>query len=395
MRAGRGEPGAGTSAAGLLRILVSGEVLLVAGAIFGAALLTSLAPPPKALAGLGAINANVGKGGSATVEEERLRAALPLLAQPGGGAEHVRRQGHEERQARARRRRDGQVHDAGHGDAAAGLQPPRAIGPARTRAGTRRRWSWSAAGGSASTSGRPAAIRSTSCSSTTPSDDTRTTETSNVGLKLAAALVAFAAGIGAVVTVLVLAHQTPSAGSTSSSPQAAAAPTAATEAAFPSPPANALALAQEDRDLAVGLAVSPRGSKLGLQASVVGQESPAEGLEVAFRLPGRPPVAAPRRAAPAATAPQVAAPAPRRVGVSIRGRSRPSSTVSFPLPASVPGQPAAALVRRAEKHLAVAAERSSSTTASPPGPGTRSRRCGASRRPTASRTRSATARRRS
>jgi len=69
VRAGRGDPGAGSSAAGLLRILVSGEVLLVAGAVFGAALLTSLAPPPKALAGLGEINAHVSKGGSATVKK--------------------------------------------------------------------------------------------------------------------------------------------------------------------------------------------------------------------------------------------------------------------------------------------------------------------------------------
>ena len=69
VRVARGDPGAGSSAAGLLRILVSGEVLLVAGAIFGAALLTSLAPPPKALAGLGEINAHVNKGGSATVEK--------------------------------------------------------------------------------------------------------------------------------------------------------------------------------------------------------------------------------------------------------------------------------------------------------------------------------------
>jgi copper transport protein len=67
VRASLGEPGAGSSAAGLLRILVSGEVLLVAGAFFGAALLTSLAPPPKALASIGTVNAHVGQGGSATV----------------------------------------------------------------------------------------------------------------------------------------------------------------------------------------------------------------------------------------------------------------------------------------------------------------------------------------
>jgi hypothetical protein len=180
-----------------------------------------------------------------------------------------------------------------------------------------------------------------------------TTETSNVGLKLLAALVAFAAGIAAVVTVVVLAHETPSAGSASSGPQAAATPTAAptppaAAASFPAPPANALALAQEDRDLAVALAVRPRGSSLALQASVVGQESPAEGLTVAFRLPGRPP--APARACGAGCyRADVDAPAPRRVDVAIRGRNRPSSTVSFALPSSLPGPSAAAIVQRADR----------------------------------------------
>jgi len=69
VRASHGEAGAGSSATALLRILVSGEVLLVAGAFFGAALLTSLAPPPKALAGLGSINAHVGKSGSVTIKK--------------------------------------------------------------------------------------------------------------------------------------------------------------------------------------------------------------------------------------------------------------------------------------------------------------------------------------
>jgi hypothetical protein len=177
---------------------------------------------------------------------------------------------------------------------------------------------------------------------------TETTATSHVGLKLMAALVAFAAGIGAVVTVLVLAHQTPSAGSTSSGPQAAPAAPAAVQVPFPAPPANALALAQEDRDLAVGLAVRPRGSKLSLQASVVGQESPAEGLAVAFRLPGRAPVTA-EPCGPGCYRADVAGPTPRRVGVTIQGQNRPASTVFFPLPASVPGQPAASLVRNANR----------------------------------------------
>jgi copper transport protein len=59
----------GTKPASTLRILVSGEVLLVAGAFFGAALLTSLPPPPPALASLGAISANVGSSGTAVVKK--------------------------------------------------------------------------------------------------------------------------------------------------------------------------------------------------------------------------------------------------------------------------------------------------------------------------------------
>jgi hypothetical protein len=176
---------------------------------------------------------------------------------------------------------------------------------------------------------------------------TESAETSNVGLKLAAALLAFAAGIAAVVTVIVLAHETPSASTTTSGPQAVPA-SSVSETPFPSPPANALTLGQEDRDLAVGLAVSRRGPKLALQASVVGQESPAEGLEVAFRLPGRAPVRAESCGAGCYRA-AVAAQAPRTVQVAIRGESRPPSTLSFPLPASVTGAPAAALVHRAEK----------------------------------------------
>jgi copper transport protein len=49
-------------AARLLRRLVSGEVLLVAGATFAAALLSSLPPPAKALASLGKASAHVGPG---------------------------------------------------------------------------------------------------------------------------------------------------------------------------------------------------------------------------------------------------------------------------------------------------------------------------------------------
>jgi copper transport protein len=52
----------GAGAARLLRRLVAGEVLLVAAALAGASVLTSLPPPPKALASIGAVSARVGPG---------------------------------------------------------------------------------------------------------------------------------------------------------------------------------------------------------------------------------------------------------------------------------------------------------------------------------------------
>jgi copper transport protein len=60
----------GPGAARLLRRLVSGEVLLVAGAIFAAAVLSSLPPPPKALASLGRASAHVGPGKVVSVVEK-------------------------------------------------------------------------------------------------------------------------------------------------------------------------------------------------------------------------------------------------------------------------------------------------------------------------------------
>jgi copper transport protein len=50
------------SAASLLRGLVTGEIVLVAAAIFAAATLSSLPPPPKALAGVGSATVHVGPG---------------------------------------------------------------------------------------------------------------------------------------------------------------------------------------------------------------------------------------------------------------------------------------------------------------------------------------------
>jgi copper transport protein len=55
-------PTLAAGAAVLLRQLVSGEIVLVFGALFAAGLLSSLAPPSKALARLGHVSAKVGPG---------------------------------------------------------------------------------------------------------------------------------------------------------------------------------------------------------------------------------------------------------------------------------------------------------------------------------------------
>ena len=75
----------------LLRRLVSGEVLLVAAAVVGGALLSSLPPPAKALALEGGALARVGPGpvGDGR-DEERLHAAARGRAERGRGAEPLR-----------------------------------------------------------------------------------------------------------------------------------------------------------------------------------------------------------------------------------------------------------------------------------------------------------------
>jgi copper transport protein len=63
----------------LLRRLVVGELVLVVGAVLAASVLTSLSPPPKALANLGASSAKVGPGPvSEVVEAGRYRIALRI-----------------------------------------------------------------------------------------------------------------------------------------------------------------------------------------------------------------------------------------------------------------------------------------------------------------------------
>jgi copper transport protein len=62
LQAAAHQPSVGPGAALLLRRLVQGEVVLVAGALFAAAVLTSLAPPASALAHVKDIAARVGPG---------------------------------------------------------------------------------------------------------------------------------------------------------------------------------------------------------------------------------------------------------------------------------------------------------------------------------------------
>jgi copper transport protein len=61
-RAAAGKMDIGVGAARLLRGLVGTEVLLIVGALFAAGILSSLPPPPKALASIGKVSANVGPG---------------------------------------------------------------------------------------------------------------------------------------------------------------------------------------------------------------------------------------------------------------------------------------------------------------------------------------------
>jgi copper transport protein len=85
LAAARTDPQRATGAAGLLRGLASGEVVLVAGAVFVAALLSSLAPPPPAFALQNAALAQVGPGPVAhTVSRNGYR--LSVIVSPNKAA---------------------------------------------------------------------------------------------------------------------------------------------------------------------------------------------------------------------------------------------------------------------------------------------------------------------
>jgi copper transport protein len=85
LRAAEAAPGLAAPAAGLLRKLVSGELVVVLGVVFVAAVLTSIAPPPPAFALQNHALARVGPG---TVADTVTRAGyrLELLVAPNRAA---------------------------------------------------------------------------------------------------------------------------------------------------------------------------------------------------------------------------------------------------------------------------------------------------------------------
>jgi copper transport protein len=85
LEASLAQPSLGPASSRLLRRLVAGEVVLVVGALFAAGVLTSLAPPPKALAQTGRASATVGPGPvDRVVEKEGYR--LRFRIQPNRAA---------------------------------------------------------------------------------------------------------------------------------------------------------------------------------------------------------------------------------------------------------------------------------------------------------------------
>ena len=97
-RLAEGDAAVATSAARLLRRLVSGEVVLVLATIFAAVLLSSLAPPSKALAAIGHASGSVGPGPVTRVVEKNgykiaIRVSPNRAAVPNSFSVEVSRNG--------------------------------------------------------------------------------------------------------------------------------------------------------------------------------------------------------------------------------------------------------------------------------------------------------------
>jgi hypothetical protein len=176
-----------------------------------------------------------------------------------------------------------------------------------------------------------------------------------IRLKLLAALVALGCGIGAVVTVYELYQSTPAATSTppastaaepAPTPPPASAVAAVDPTGSPSPPAGALVLGAEARDLAVGLAVTRADGRTRLQASVLGGERPLSDPSVTFAADGERLEGAP--CGPGCITATTRS-TPRAVRVTVTGSGRAPASAVFSLPAAVPGASAAVFVQRAEQ----------------------------------------------
>jgi hypothetical protein len=179
--------------------------------------------------------------------------------------------------------------------------------------------------------------------------------------RLAAAFAALVAGTAAVIVAVLLLHGlepiTPTAATTSTA--AATTPTTpapvATTSGFPAPPSGATVLAAQAGQDALGLAVTPAGKGVSLQASVVGYPKGVSGgisgLSVRFEVEGSDGTSVTTANAAACgagcyrTSALVAHPA--KVTVILAGHS--PSKVAFTLSATWPPPNAEATVARAAK----------------------------------------------
>jgi len=142
---------------------------------------------------------------------------------------------------------------------------------------------------------------------------------------------------GLVVAVAVLTELPPP-------PRAAAAPRAVPAVPEP-PPADAVVLGGQDDDVAIGLAASPRGRKVAVRVTALGQDGKGiDGLTVRIKGSGARPCGP---GCYAATIPLP--PPPRAVAVAISGPGAKPATVRFVLPQRWPAPAATALVTRADR----------------------------------------------
>lgn len=127
-------------------------------------------------------------------------------------------------------------------------------------------------------------------------------------------------------------------------PRAIAAPQAAAGPPAP-PPADALVLAGEDDDVAVGLAASPLGKSVAVRVTALGQDG--KGIDrLRVQIAG----GETTPCGPGCYARTIPLPVPpRNVGVRLEGRGVEPATLRFTLPRRWPAPPAAALVTRADR----------------------------------------------